>query len=121
MDFLSKVSRVKQNIKICQSGWGNKFPYLIQEFSYEDEATGEITVYISKSEHKDILKFIASQGHIKITNEEPDTVDIEVLPQTKPIIKPKALELIAQNIGQMSTGPTLIEFLTECGVDNRLI
>jgi len=38
-----------------------------------------------------------------------------------PIIKPKTLELIAQEIGNLDTGTNLINFLTDCGVDNKLI
>lgn len=38
-----------------------------------------------------------------------------------PIIKPKTLELIAKDIGNLGTGTELIDFLTECGVDGKLI
>jgi hypothetical protein len=37
------------------------------------------------------------------------------------IIKPKSLEVIAKEIGNMETGTNLIDFLTDCGVDKKLI
>jgi len=45
-------------------------------------------------------------------------------PETKipqSIIKPKSLELIAKEIGNLETGTNLINFLTDCGVDKKLI
>jgi len=45
-------------------------------------------------------------------------------PETKTsqsIIKPKSLELIAREIGNLETGTNLIDFLTDCGVDKNLI
>ena len=38
-----------------------------------------------------------------------------------PVIKLKTLELIAQEIGNLGTANTLIDFLTDCGVDKKLI
>lgn len=37
------------------------------------------------------------------------------------IIKPKSLELIARKIGDLETGTNLINFLTDCGVNKKLI
>ena len=37
------------------------------------------------------------------------------------VIKPKSLELIAREIGNLATGINLIDFLTDCGVDKKLI
>lgn len=37
------------------------------------------------------------------------------------IIKPKSLELIAKEIGDMDSGSNLVEFLTNCGVKRELI
>jgi len=37
------------------------------------------------------------------------------------VIKPKSLELIAKEIGNLETGINLINFLTDCGVDKKLI
>ena len=45
-------------------------------------------------------------------------------PETKTsqsIIKPKSLELIAREIGNLETGTNLIDFLTDCGIDKNLI
>ena len=45
-------------------------------------------------------------------------------PETKnsqSIIRPKSLELIARKIGDLETGTNLINFLTDCGVDKKLI
>ncbi len=46
------------------------------------------------------------------------------VPETKisqSVIKPKSLELIAREIGNLETGTNLINFLTDCGVDKKLI
>lgn len=42
-------------------------------------------------------------------------------PRTQPIIKSKTLELIAQEIGNLWTANNLIDFLADCGVDNKLV
>lgn len=42
-------------------------------------------------------------------------------PKTQPIIKSKTLELIAQEVGNLGTANTLIDFLADCGVDNKLV
>jgi len=45
-------------------------------------------------------------------------------PETKTsqsIIKPKSLELIAREIGELDTHTNLIKFLTECGIEPKLI
>ena len=50
--------------------------------------------------------------------------DKKATPETKnsqSIIKPKSLELIAREIGDLETGTNLIDFLTDCGVDKKLI
>ena len=44
-----------------------------------------------------------------------------VVLKNPPLIKSKTLELIAQAIGNLGTGTELIDFLTECGVDGKLI
>jgi len=43
------------------------------------------------------------------------------LDSSQSIIKPKSLELIAREIGDLDSGSNLIEFLTNCGVKRELI
>ncbi len=48
----------------------------------------------------------------------------KAVPETKnlqTIIKPKTLELIAKEIGDLDSGSNLVEFLTNCGVKRELI
>jgi len=45
-------------------------------------------------------------------------------PETKTsqsIIKPKSLELIAREIGDLDSGSNLVEFLANCGISRELI
>lgn len=129
MNFIEQLDFIKTNIQSWQNaGWGKKFKYLVNEFAYEDENTGmEGNVFITKAEHASIITYLASQGYINLADKKPDDfqilnkVQIEILPKIQPTIKPKALELIAIEIGEMDSGPSLVEFLTECGVDERLI
>jgi len=44
-----------------------------------------------------------------------------VVLKNSPLIKPKTLELIAQEIGNLGTANNLIDFLNDCGVDKKLV
>ncbi len=122
MDFLSKVRTVKENIERWQKEWGDNFLYLVSDFETENEETGIVRVHMSKEEHRDILKYLASTGYIEIVEEEkPNSAHIKVLPKKKPTIRLKTLELIAIDIGQLDTGRSLVDFLIDCGTDKRLI
>jgi len=46
---------------------------------------------------------------------------LTITPSIPPIIKPKALELISREIGDLDSGTNLINFLVDCGVDRKLI
>ena len=47
--------------------------------------------------------------------------EIDVTPKNQSVIKSKTLELISLDIGDLDTGTNLINFLTDCGVNNKLI
>lgn len=121
MDFLSQVQKVKDNIALWQKSWGDNFDYLIQEFATENERLGTVNIYISKNEHREILKYLASTGYLKITKNKSDSPHIIILPKTKPTVRLKSLELIAIDIGELDTGHSLVNFLIEYGVNKRLI
>lgn len=121
MDFLSKVQRVKKHIAEWQKEWGDEFAYLINDFATENERLGTVNVFISKNEHREILKYFTSTGYLEITKNGSDSPNIKILPKTKPTIRLKSLELIAREIGNLDTGSNLASFLIECGVDERLV
>jgi len=121
MDFLSKVQKVKDYIAQWQKKCGDDFDYVVNEFATEDEDGSNYDVFISKNEHQDILKYLASTGYLEITQNGSDSPHIKILPKTKPTIRLKSLELIARDIGNLDTGSNLVSFLIESGVDKRLI
>ena len=47
--------------------------------------------------------------------------NVAELNSSQSIIKPKSLELIAKEIGDLDNGSNLVEFLTNCGVKRELI
>lgn len=103
------------------------FCYIISELTTVNELEGdrnygEEKVIISEAEHRDIINYLASKDYIEIIeNKPPKTVILVVLPKTRPIIKPKALELIAKELKDYYTGADIISLLKEAGVDKRLI
>ncbi len=121
MDFLSQTQEVKENIARWQKNWGDEFAYLINEFATENEELNTYNVFISESEHRDILKYLTSTGFLEITENGSDSPHIKILPRKKPTIRLKSLELIARAIGELDAGHNLVNFLIECGVDKRLI
>lgn len=83
--------------------------------NYQDSllrvAKGEV-----KPKEANILNF----AHVEPT--QPEKAPIRATtPKNPSVIKAKTLELIAQEIGNLDTGTNLINFLTDCGVNNKLI
>lgn len=122
MNFLDKLQKVKDHLSDWHKKWGNDFDYLICDFSTENEATGEIiNTYITSTEHRDILRYLALRGNIKITDENANTAHITILQKPEPILKLKTLELIARDISDFDSAYYLIKFLKDCGVNDKLI
>ncbi|MCL5012224.1 MAG: hypothetical protein M1320_02245 [Patescibacteria group bacterium] len=126
-----KIEYVKNQIseKTQISPKGSVYIQLYTVTEYE-----EGPVLISRGEQKLIIKKLEEDRYIKnvsfskdgfgawvelIASEEKED---SVLPNKNRLgIKPKTLELIAQIIGNLGSGPELVDFLKENGVNERLI
>jgi len=119
MEFLSRLEKVKEHLGWWQEHHGDTFNFVVNEFATENEETGECKVYISKKEVWEILNYLATAGYLEII--DPTGPQIKILPKKEPTIRLKSLELMAKDIGELDTGPRLVDLLIDCKVDRRLI
>lgn len=128
-----KEVEYKNGRKDTIQGWKKEingqdgFSYLIQEFATVNELEGdrnygEEKVIMSETEHREVINYLTSKDYLEIIEDQPpNIVLLGILPKTKPIIKPKTLELIARELKDHYTGTEIIALLQEAGVDKRLI
>ncbi len=85
---------------------------------YFDDPFSEPMAYLLTILKKfDELYRLYESGEFYLENQKA-TTEID---SSQSIIKPKSLELIAKEIGDLDSGSNLVEFLTNCGVKRELI
>ena len=122
MDFLGKLKLIRNRIKEWQKKNGDEFNYVIQIICKGDEFDNVDGILIGVKEHEDIIKYLAAKGFIKIIEEQPPNgFRIKVLPEIKPHIKLKTLELMARELKDYYTGGGIIALLKNSGVNDIFI
>lgn len=121
MNFFDQIDTVKHSLGAWRESWGDSFKYLVTPFYQENEQSVETKTLMTKNKVHEVLDYLHSVGYISLDQKDIDKIQVEFLPQQKPLVRLKSLELIAKSMGNKWSAPKIIDQLHECKVDKRLI